>query len=43
MNGVDEVQAWLGDHVESVRIFPGVGRFLGHKYWADIMAWLARG
>ena len=43
MNGVDEVQAWLGDHVEAVRVFPGIGRFLGHRYWPEIMAWLAQG
>lgn len=42
MNGVDEVQAWLGDHVESTRIFPGIGRFLAHKHWAEALAWLAR-
>lgn len=43
MNGAEEVQAWLGDHVETTRIFPGVGRFLAHKHWAEAMAWLARG
>lgn len=42
MNGVEVVQAWLGDHVESNRIFPGVGRFLAHKHWPEAMAWLAR-
>lgn len=42
MNGVEEVQAWLGDHVEAVRVFPGIGRFLAHKHWAEALAWLAR-
>ena len=42
MNGVEEVQAWLGDHVETVRVFPGIGRFLAHKHWAEALAWLAR-
>ncbi|MES2342888.1 MAG: alpha/beta hydrolase, partial [Pseudomonadota bacterium] len=43
MNGVDEVQAWLGDHVEAVRVFPGIGRFLGHRSWPEVLAWLAQG
>jgi DNA-binding CsgD family transcriptional regulator/pimeloyl-ACP methyl ester carboxylesterase len=43
MNGVDELHAWLGDHVETTRIFPGIGRFLAYKHWAEAMAWLARG
>ena len=42
MNGVEEVQAWLGDHVESTRVYPGIGRFLAHKHWPEAMAWLAR-
>lgn len=37
----ERFQAWLGRPVDAVRIVPGVGHFLPHKHWPDVLAWLA--
>uniref|UniRef100_UPI00286C2E83 hypothetical protein n=1 Tax=Phenylobacterium sp. TaxID=1871053 RepID=UPI00286C2E83 len=43
MQDVGEVVAWLGDHMDHLRMFPDIGRFLGHKHWAEVLGWLADG
>jgi len=39
--GASDVAAWLGRPPEEIRLVPGIGHFLPHKHWAEIMAWLA--
>ncbi len=36
-----DVAAWLGRPPETIRLVPGVGHFLPHKHWSEIMSWLA--
>lgn len=43
MTSVADVRAWLGDRIAETRVFAGVGHFLPHKHWPEVMAWLARG
>lgn len=37
----DRLLAWLGRPCAEVRIVPGVGHYLPHKHWPDVLAWLA--
>lgn len=37
----ERLMAWLGRPTEEVRVVPGVGHFLPHKHWPDVLAWLA--
>lgn len=37
----ERLLAWLGRPCAEVRVIPGVGHFLPHKHWPDILAWLA--
>lgn len=43
MATTQDVTAWLGDQAQAVRTFPGVGHFLPHKHWPEVLAWLASG
>lgn len=36
-----EVEAWLGDHLETLRGVPGIGNYLIQKHWPEALAWLA--
>ena len=37
----EHMLAWLGRPCAEIRVMPGVGHFLPHKHWPDILAWLA--
>ena len=37
----EHMLAWLGRPCAEIRVIPGVGHFLPHKHWPDILAWLA--
>ena len=41
MSNLADVTAWLNGREESVRTLPGVGHFLPHKHWPEVLAWLA--
>lgn len=43
MSSAADVTAWLNDRQQAVRTFPGVGHFLPHKHWPEVLAWLASG
>jgi len=33
----------LNGKLSSLRVFPDIGNLLIHKYWSEIVGWLARG
>ena len=37
----ERLLAWLGRPCAEVRVVPGVGHYLPHKHWPDVLAWLA--
>jgi len=37
----ERLLAWLGRPYAEVRVVPGVGHYLPHKHWPDVLAWLA--
>lgn len=37
----EEVRAWLGPHVQDLRLFPDAGNFLPYQAWPEMLAWLA--
>lgn len=39
----EEVRAWLGDKLESLRLFPDAGNFLAYQAWPEMLAWLSEG
>lgn len=41
VTSVEEVLSWLGHAPHQVRVFDGVGHFLPHKHWPEIMGWMA--
>ena len=41
LSSAADVAAWLGRPPVETRLVPGVGHFLPHKHWDEIMAWLA--
>jgi pimeloyl-ACP methyl ester carboxylesterase/DNA-binding CsgD family transcriptional regulator len=43
ISSMADVSAWIGGREAEARVFPGVGHFLPHKHWPEVMAWLAEG
>jgi len=38
----EDVSSWLGSHMSELRVMPDIGNYLLHKYWTEIIRWLAR-
>lgn len=39
----EEARAWLGERLDTLRLFPNAGNFLAYQAWPDMLAWLADG
>jgi len=38
-----DAAGWLGELAADMRVFPGIGHFLPHRHWPEILGWLADG